>query len=181
MNKNEISRAIVTLQVAYPKYYSNMTKESKEATINLWNYQFKDVDGATVLYAIQEFIANDKGYPPTIGQIKEIISNRKHANDKTALEAWDEVMDSIRHRKGRTKEECFNSLDPLTKRIVGTFREYADICSSMENDLIFIKKDFVRRYDTFQKKESEYEKIPGTVKKYIDQLSGKLLINKEDK
>ena len=172
MNKNEISRAIVTLQVAYPKYYSNMTQEAKEATINLWNYQFKDVDGATVLYAIQEFISNDKGYPPTIGQIKEIISSRKHVNDKTALEAWEDVIKSI--RKGGTLKEKYNRLDEATQRTIGTKEELNEICmANIEYQLPRLKQDFLKRYELNMQKKMEYEKLPSSVKNVIDSINVK--------
>lgn len=170
MNKNEISRAIVTLQVAYPKYYSNMSPETKEATINLWNYQFKDMDGATVLFAIQEFIANDNGYPPTIGQIKGIISNRIHANDKSALDAWEEVIKSI--RKGGTLSEKFNRLDEGTKQTIGTKEELNEICmASIEYQLPRLKQDFLRRYKLNMHKKMEFEKLPSSVKNVLDSIN----------
>ena len=174
MNKKEASRAVATIRMAYPKYYKDMAKEEIEGVVNLWSFQFKDMNGTEVLYALQDYISNDvKGFPPVIGQIKDVIYKNHNLNSKTALEAWGDVIDSIRHKNGRTREECFNELEPLTKKTVGTYQEYMDICNSLEKDLIFIKKDFIRRYELKSQEKMEYEKLPSSVKNVIDSINVK--------
>lgn len=173
MNKSEASRAVATIRMAYPKYYKDMTKEELEGVINLWAFQFKDMNGTEVLYALHDYISNDvKGFPPAIGQIKDVVYKRHNVNSKSALEAWEDVIKSI--RKGGTLKEKYNRLDEVTQRTIGTKEELNEICmASIEYQLPRLKQDFLRRYELNMQKKMEYEKLPSSVKNVIDSINVK--------
>lgn len=173
MNKKEASRAVATIRMAYPKYYKDMTKEEIEGVVNLWAFQFKDMNGTDVLYALQDYISNDtKGFPPVIGQIKDVVYKRHNVNSKSALEAWEDVIKSI--RKGGTLKEKYNRLDEVTQRTIGTKEELNEICmASIEYQLPRLKQDFLKRYELNMQKNMEYEKLPSSVKNVIDSINVK--------
>ena len=72
MTKYETAVIMATLRAAYPQYYARQSVEDAEAALNLWAMQFADEPADDVAAAVSAYIACDtKGFPPSIGQIKE--------------------------------------------------------------------------------------------------------------
>lgn len=181
MNKSEASRAVATIRMAYPKYYKDMTKEELEWVINLWAFQFKDMNGTDILYALHDYISNDvKGFPPAIGQIKDVVYKRHNVNRKSALEAWEDVIKSI--RKGGTLKEKYNRLDEVTQITIGTKEELNEICMArIEYQLPRLKQEFLRRYELNMQQKMEYEKLPSSVRNIIDSIDIKKINGEKER
>lgn len=59
------------IKTAYPEYYRQ--SNDIEDTINLWQEMMQDDDEKFISLAVKEFIKTDtKGFPPKIGQIREL-------------------------------------------------------------------------------------------------------------
>lgn len=184
MNKTDVGRVIMTLQTAYPKTYMNMTPEQRAATIELWNYQFKDYDVSTVLIALQQYISNDdKGFAPVIGQIKKIIIKNMHLHDASPEDAWEHVKANLQGSYSSPNAN-FKKLTHLEQRAVGSPNSLRDIGQMGSKELEFEKSSFIKRYERLQLENEKMESLPSSTRNYIESLaanlSNKLSMNSED-
>lgn len=59
------------IKVAFPSYYKNQTEI--EDAINLWAEMLSEDDPVNIAKAVKQFIKTDeKGFPPSIGQIRTL-------------------------------------------------------------------------------------------------------------
>lgn len=160
------------LRTAYPNYYKN-AGDIKQAA-DLWTELFADDDVRVIAAAVKAFIVNDeKGFPPSIGQIKKISQNLTSEKKMTEIEAWDLVSNALRNSSYNAREE-YAKLPPVVQRIVGspsTLREWAQI--DVEQVQTVIASNFQRSYRARAKSEREFLALPQSTKNFISQLAGK--------
>ena len=78
MNKIEVTAIMSAIKVAYPSYYKNQT-EIDDAT-TLWTEMLSEDDPAYIAKAVKQFIKTDnKGFPPSIGQIRTLAAEIRRA------------------------------------------------------------------------------------------------------
>ena len=74
MTLKETSAVMDILTVAYPQFYKNQSAQEKLMAAKLWAELFAEDQVQTVLAAVKSLIAADeKGFPPHIGAVKEKI------------------------------------------------------------------------------------------------------------
>lgn len=67
---------MMTIKTAYPNYYHNNTEI--DDAVNLWGRHLADDDFNLTVRALDQYISNDTaGFPPAIGQIKNIARGLK--------------------------------------------------------------------------------------------------------
>lgn len=75
MNKQEATRLLALIKVAYPTAYRDMDEASKKATVNMWHLSFPDVPYPIMEQAFNHFRMVSK-FPPTVaemvGELKKI-------------------------------------------------------------------------------------------------------------
>ncbi|WP_164706565.1 replicative helicase loader/inhibitor [Intestinibacillus sp. Marseille-P6563] len=119
MNRADTMRIMAIIKQVYPRYYANQTRDDLQVAVNLWTDMFKDDEGTLVLAAVKAFVATDtKGFPPSIGQIKQRLVRLKAPDMPDEAEAWRQVWDAVRNSAYHAKEE-FEKLHPVVQRVVG--------------------------------------------------------------
>ncbi len=69
--------------------------------------------------AVKAFVATDtKGFPPSVGQIKQRLVQLKMPDMPDEAEAWKQVWVAIQSSAYHSKEE-FEKLHPIVQRVVG--------------------------------------------------------------
>ena len=100
MTISQTAQMMAILRAAYPRFYIGMTDEDAEAALNLWHGFFADDDASLVSDAVKAFIANDtKGFPPSIGQIREkldTINQAVNGFELTPQNAWGLVKKALK-------------------------------------------------------------------------------------
>ncbi len=75
MNKQEATRLLALIKVAYPTAYRDMDEASKKATVNMWQMSFADMPYPIMEQAFNHFRMVSK-FPPTVaemvGELKRI-------------------------------------------------------------------------------------------------------------
>lgn len=164
MNKKETAMIMAILKAGYPSYYKNISQQEALEALNLWAGMFQDDSSQIVLAAVKTYIATDsKGFPPTIGAIKEAIFKIQHPDEMTEMEAWTQVAKAMRNSMYNSKEE-FDKLSPIAKQVVGSHTQLKE-WAMMETDVVqsVIQSNFMRSYKARSQSNKEFSKIPKEV------------------
>ncbi len=94
---------MTTIKTAYPNYYHKNTEI--EDAINLWSRHLADDDFKLTAMALDKYIADDSaGFPPAIGQIKEIAKGLRR-KQREELEMAEQQKRLAEPAKERTPED----------------------------------------------------------------------------
>ena len=74
MNKQEATKLLALIKIAYPTAYRDMDEPSKKATVNMWQMSFPDVPYPIMEQAFNHFRMVSK-FPPTVA---EMVEELKH-------------------------------------------------------------------------------------------------------
>lgn len=178
MTREETIMILKLLKTAYPRFYTNITKEEAENTISLYMDMFKEENSNLVLLAVKQLITTLQ-FPPTIADVKNQIAKFEKNNDLMPIELWNKVKKAISNSSYNSEKE-FNSLPPICQRWLGspkTLREYAQNDSDTNNTVV--KGQFLKQIETMREREIEISRytpeiksILGTIIKDVNLLEG---------
>lgn len=151
MNANELKTILGIITGAYPTLFDPKTSGIA------WQLVLGDCEFSDVTQALKIYLSQANQYPPTPGQINQLILDSKNLLP-TAGEVWGEILKLCSMSQSYTQgQEYFKDNNSALRaiRAVGWDRiRYADI----ENELDFLRKDFERIYK---------EQIPHEAKKVL--------------
>lgn len=105
MNKQEATKLLALIRIAYPTAYRDMDEASKKATVRMWAMSFPDVPLEIMEMAFNHFIRVSK-YPPTVAEmVQELrriyygamdgVANRIAIGDMDGAEQCMAIMDCV--------------------------------------------------------------------------------------
>lgn len=172
MTREDVIKIMSVLRGAYPSFYRDISKTEALDTINLWADLFANDDAALVGAAVKSVIEGDeKGFPPTIGQVKAKMRLLTGSKELTEAEAWSQVAAAVRNGIYGAQEE-FDKLSPTMQRIVGSpsqLREWAMMDSQTLHSVV--ASNFQRSYKAITAKEREVAKLPADVRQMVAQIA----------
>ena len=161
MTRQETGIIMDILTAAYPRFYSSTTGPDMRNAIKLWADMFAHDEVALVAAAVKSVIESDeKGFPPTIGQVKAKLRLLTAPPEMTEAEAWDRVARAIRNGLYGAEEE-FEKFPPVVQRIVGspnTLREWARMDTETVHSVV--SSNFQRSYRAISAREREINALP---------------------
>lgn len=169
MTRDDVIKIMSVLRGAYPHFYRDISKQEAYDTINLWTDIFSNDDASIVASAVKSLIdGDDKGFPPTIGQVKAKMRLLVGSDELTEAEAWNLVSKAVKNGLYGAVEE-FEKLPPAVKRIVGSPSQLRD-WASMDSDTLqsVVASNFQRSYKVVATREKEIAALPDDVKKLIN-------------
>lgn len=169
MTRDDVIKIMSVLRGAYPHFYRDISKQEAYDTINLWTDMFSNDDASIVSAAVKSLIdGDDKGFPPTIGQVKAKMRLLVGSDELTEAEAWNLVSKAVKNGLYGAVEE-FEKLPPAVKRIVGSLSQLRD-WASMDSDTLHsvVASNFQRSYKVVATREKEIAALPDDVKKLIN-------------
>lgn len=169
MTRDDVIKIMSVLRGAYPHFYRDISKQEAYDTINLWTDMFSRDDASIVSAAVKSLIdGDDKGFPPTIGQVKAKMRLLAGSDELTEAEAWNPVSKAVKNSLYGAVEE-FEKLPPAVKRIVGSPSQLRD-WASMDSDTLHsvVASNFQRSYKVVATREKEIAALPDDVKKLIN-------------
>lgn len=168
MTREDTIKILSVLRGAYPAFYRDITKQEAETTIALWAAMFDEEPCELVGAAVKAFISGDtKGFPPSIGQIKERIRQITQPEEMTEQAAWSLVSKALRNSTYGSEEE-FKKLPPEVQAVVhdpGQLRQWA--MSPADDVETVIASNFMRSFRAKQKASKEYLALPTSVKQLM--------------
>lgn len=84
MNKQEATKLLALIKIAYPTAYRDMDDASKKATVNMWHMSFPDVPYPIMEQALNHFRMASK-FPPTVAEMVEELRRIYHEATEGAL------------------------------------------------------------------------------------------------
>ena len=181
MDRQETMKILSVLRGAYPAFYRDTSRQEAEAIVNLWAGMFAEDDYQMVAAAVKALIVADKkGFPPVIGQVKEYIRKLTAPEEMTEQEAWALVSKAIRNGTWGAKEE-FEALPPQIQRIVGSPTQLSD-WAKMDSDSVHsvVASNFQRSYRARVKADKEYAALPADVKLAVGGLADRMRLEAGD-
>ena len=175
MDRTETMKILSVLRGAYPAFYRDTSRQEAEAIVNLWAAMFADEDYELVGAAVKSLIVADtKGFPPVIGQVKEYIRKLTAPQEMTESEAWALVSKAIRNGIWGAKKE-FEALPPQIQRIVGSPQQLTD-WAQMDSDSVHsvVASNFQRSFRAKAKADKEYAALPSDVRAAIGGIADRM-------
>ena len=169
MTRDDVIKIMSVLRGADPHFYRDISKQEAYDAINLWADMFSNDDASIVAAAVKSLIdGDDKGFPPTIGQVKAKIRLLVRSDELTEAEAWNLVSKAVKNGLYGAVEE-FEKLPPAVKRIVGSPSQLRD-WASMDSETLHsvVASNFQRSYKVVATREKEIAALPDDVKKLIN-------------
>lgn len=81
MNKQEATKLLALIKIAYPTAYRDMDEASKKATVNMWHMSFPDVPYPIMEQAFNHHRMVSK-FPPTVAEmVEELRQIHLHATE----------------------------------------------------------------------------------------------------
>lgn len=169
MTKQEIVQLMAIIREFYPTYYRNKTEEETKVSARLWWDMFREDDGMQVLAAVKAFVATDtKGFPPSVGQIKQRLVQLQMPDMPDESEAWKQVWKAIQNSGYHSKEE-FEKLHPIVQRVVGQ-PEMLKAWAMEKADSVqtVIASNFQRAYRARAAEAAERLALPADIRQMLD-------------
>lgn len=102
MNREESIKLLALIKVAYPTAYKDMDKETKLATVNMWQTTFLSVPYVIMEMAFNRFRMASK-FPPTVAEMAEELvnvhyqalegaMNAQSLGDKDSIKFYSKIM-----------------------------------------------------------------------------------------
>lgn len=178
MNREEVLMVMTVLRGAYPQFYRGITAKEAEATVSLWEDMFRNDNLQIVLCAVKSVIeGDDKGFPPTIGQVKTKMRLLVGSDELTEAEAWNLVSKAVKNGLYGAVEE-FEKLPPAVKRIVGSPSQLRD-WASMDSDTVHsvVASNFQRSFAARQKADNDFKALPRDVQAMIGTVAERMALH----
>lgn len=170
MTRKDTGIIMDILAAAYPRFYAGNV--DMRNAINLWAEMFVHDDVALVAAAVKSVIESDeKGFPPTIGQVKAKMRLLTSGNELTEADVWGMVAKAIRNGIYGSAEE-FAKFSQTVKRIVGSaeqLREWATMDSETVHSVV--ASNFQRSYRAIAAREREIAKLPADVRALLPEAA----------
>ena len=176
MDRQETIELMQEIEARYPSFApSNPSK-----TVDVWLEEFEEFPYEVVLAGVKTFASTDtKGFPPTVGQVREKLFFLSTMNMQNVNEAWDLVQRAISDSTYHAAER-FEQLPPLVQKVVGSpnmLRNWG--CTDVKTIGTVIYSQFVKSYENVLEREKEKAKIPRKVMALIDSTTGALMIEQK--
>lgn len=164
MNIEETKKTLAVLAVAYP----SLADDKAAARVNLWAALFADEPYQLVYTAAQHYIVTDtKGFPPTIGKLKEICHTLTDAGHNDWSDGWGQVRKAISRYGVWDTAAAMESLDETTAEAVRRIG-WEDICSSQNIETT--RAQFRQTFELIAKQRHERACIPERIQNQITNL-----------
>ena len=106
MERQDVGILMDLLKIAYPTYYRGLSLKEQQAAVNLWAEMFRDEPAQLVAASVKSLIESDeKGFPPTIGQVKAKLRLLTGPREMTETEAWALVSKAVCNSLYGSEEE----------------------------------------------------------------------------
>lgn len=168
MDRQQTAKILALIQETYPHFMDGRTPE---ATAEIWARMFTTEAYPQVEAAVFAFVACDtKGYPPSIGQIKEKLAQMGAVNEIDEAGAWALVMKAMRNSLYNADKE-FAALPPTIQRAVGSPSQLRD-WELMDLEIVnsVIMSNCLRSYCARASHDREMQKLPENVQHTIEKL-----------
>lgn len=165
MNRQETISVLAILRAAFPSFYRGMGRQDLESIVDLWEDMFRGDEFQLVAGAVKALIATKtKGYPPTIGEVKEYVRRITQPKEMTEQEAWAHISKALRNSLYGSEDE-FAKLPPVLQSVVHDPRQLREWAMMDEATVQSVVASNVQRsYRAKAQQARDFDALPEDVK-----------------
>ena len=132
MNKEEATKFLALIKIAYPKSYRNMDKDSLLATVNMWHTTFADVPYAIMEMALEHF-RKESEFEPTVASIYKELKGLYYTALGDVLTTEDKTIRNLgEYIMQHTKRFTQSSSDNYSIN----YKSFAKLVNKNDNNLL---------------------------------------------
>lgn len=167
MTAKETAAVMDALAVAYPNF--RKLQQDPKLLVMLWTEMLEPYPLKLVMAAVKSLIAADeKGFPPVVGQVLGKIRQLTAEEQLTEQEAWNLVRRAVSNGIYSSREE-FERLPPEVQRVVhdpAVLREWSMLPTDELNTVI--ASNFQRSFRAVAQQKREYDALPQNVREMLE-------------
>lgn len=174
MNRDETARLLGMLQIHYDQAFKNFDDEMLKLAISTWHSGLQDLEASLVFNVAQKIVNTDLNpYPPKLAYIRQeclkIMNPTSLISPETAYETARKAIKSFgRYNEGKGLE----SLSSPIRRAVNAIG-WQRWCNATDEEMGFIKRDFMEFYNDFDTPEREQKMLPPQTLQRLQELQKK--------
>lgn len=160
MTPEEFNRIVVAIKAFYQK--ENILTD--DHTIELWYQSLKDIPYKSLYLALHKWVETER-WSPTIADLRRLSFEVSNPEIPTWDEAWENVLQAVRHYGTQRMVEAMDSFDEVTRKTVARVG-WIQICTSEQ---IGIERAAFRDiYNVLSDKTKEQGQIAPAIRKVIE-------------
>lgn len=172
MTREQSIQVLSLLKVAYPRFYTNLSKDDAENAISLWTSMLSDHCFDVIKLAVQKYIAQGK-FPPTIADIRESLVEVTERKEMLADEAWGQAIATVRKYGSYREEEALASMDSSVSTLIKRLG-YKTLCMTEDDQIMTFRAHFIKLWDSNLKNKKSQAMIPIEFKQRMDLLTNNI-------
>ena len=172
MNRNEFSNLAKALKTFYPR--DNMLPNME--AMELWYRELSDIPYTVAEAALRKYVSTNK-FSPTIADIREQAATIKCGDKPLWADGWQQVQKNISKYGMCTYdpdryEECMNSFDPITRKVVKRLG-WKELCQSDIKNVMTDRANFRMIFEQIADREHETKQLPVQLTNLIEAVREK--------
>lgn len=179
MNKEETKGLFLLVKGSYPNAYRDIDEVQLKIMVNSWHSFFEDIPVQVMVKVVQKHILNSV-YPPSVKELREealkIVSPTLLVSPE---EAWESGMKAIRKFGRYRKDEGMATLSDSTKRVINSIG-WERLCNCTDEDLGYLKNDFVKFYSDVEKDNKQVYLMPQGMLAKLQTMANQRQIEQKD-
>lgn len=178
MTYEETRKVLSVIRASFPSYFAKFTSEEGENFLAVWSDMFAEDDPMLVMSAVKSYIRSNTGaFPPSVGQVVELMHKLTHPVTITEQEAWNMVYRACCNSIYHAQEE-FDKLPEEVKSVVGSHNQLKQWAVMDNNELgTVVASNFMRSYKARVASNKEFAKLPDSVHDMISTLTDAKRLN----
>ncbi len=164
MTIQETKEVLAMVSSSFPKFFSNITRESAERNVIMWHEDLGEYSMAAVVAGVKAYRTADRsGFPPSTGQVIGYIHMVGHPEDRSGTEAWALVRRAV-NCPWDQMEASFNTLPKTVQKAVGSAASLKELAMMDSQKFETVaQSNFLRMYDAEQKREAIEQRMSNSV------------------
>lgn len=164
--RHQIDQCLAALAVAYPYY--DKQQSSPDFARQIFHRILKDIDGDLLEAATMQWLSTARPFHPSPGELRDLALSMITRNEKTADEAWAEVLEQM-HHPGYYGVPTWSS--EAIAETMKAFGRWKDFCLVEIDQLGFVRAQFLKIYEAQRVRRHDTNLMLPEVKEIIGKIA----------
>lgn len=177
-NDTEIDRCLAALEVVYPNHFKTWTTyEQLTIARKLYHRIWRDIEGHLLEAATDQWLSTARPFHPSPGELRDLALTLVSRDEKSADEAWIEVLEAIRRIGSYGKPQWSNDLIERSVKAFG----WIELCMTENDQMSYARDSFMKIYKAQAARRRDDNLMLPDVKNIIARLADSKRLELSDK
>lgn len=166
MSESGVDQCLARLSVSYPNHFK---RDGLDADLALQVYHeiLDDVDDGLLIAATKQWLSTARPFHPSPGELRDLALTLISRDEKSADEAWIEVLEAIRRIGSYGKPQWSNDLIERTVKAFG----WMELCMTENDQMSYARDSFMKIYKAQTARRRDENLMLPDVKNIIARLA----------